>query len=60
MAHSLCVLTNSPLLHSYVLVSLVVGEEFGKRDRLVVVHLDGCVQNAVVRLEIRPPVVSRH
>lgn len=38
----------------FCLVPLVVGDEFGEGDRLVVVHLDGCVQNAVVRLEIRP------
>ncbi len=43
----------------FCLVLLVVGEEFCECDWLVVVYLDRCVQNAVVRLEIRP-VVSRH
>lgn len=38
----------------FCLIPLVVGKEFCECDWLVVVHLDGCVQNAVVRLEIRP------
>lgn len=40
------------------LVPLVVGEEFGKRNRLVVVHLDRSIQDAVVRLEVQPRPVT--
>ena len=43
----------------FCFVPLVVGEEFCECDWLVVVYLDRCVQNAVVRLEVRPPCLFR-
>ena len=43
----------------FCLVPLVVGDEFVKRDRLVVVHLDRSIQDAVVRLKVRPVVGVR-
>ena len=43
----------------FCLAPLVVGEKFCEGDRLVVVHLYRCVQDAVVRLEVRPVVGVR-
>lgn len=40
-------------------VLLVVGDEFGEGDRLVVVYLDRRVQDAVVRLKVWPVVGVR-